>query len=296
MSKDEQTGALYLGQLARLVAATPAIRGLYLASHSGSDRFGEARLYLTALPSFPSGLLQWLEPAGETAYTALTAAGADIVMMDGLTITLIVGSRAPGVGWTPLFERENPSNIPDGSAGVSAEPEPDGAFVARVSRFWRYLFAAGAALGQGEPFSAHGDLEECRQVLLALYRTALAPADTGEGYGGIDRLPGAEALAGLTEWLVAPLDIRAQWRCATRLAATYESLMLPLVDRLGLDYPWALRNLAFRRLELVRPELGEEGATEAARQVRSAPAVEAPAGPPGPARFKVKLRRRAEGE
>lgn len=163
-----------------------------------------------------------------------------------------------------------------------------------AARFWTDLHLAVEAIGLAQPLTAHGRLERCRAALIDLYRLALSPGAPGAGYEGAEALPGAgKVLEGLLEWLVAPLDPKAQWRCAHRLATTFEKLMLPLAERLQLDYPWPSRNLAFKRLDETRPDRAT-AAAEAPAVPRFAELTNVPDAPsrvPGPARFKLKSRR-----
>jgi hypothetical protein len=62
----------------------------------------------------------------------------------------------------------------------------------------------------------------------------------------------------LADWLVAPLHAEAQWRNGYQLAQRFEPLMMPLMERLGLDYPMAMRTLAFDRLGKVKPGAASE--------------------------------------
>ncbi|MDF2629056.1 MAG: hypothetical protein K0R39_2887 [Symbiobacteriaceae bacterium] len=166
-----------------------------------------------------------------------------------------------------------------------------------ASQFWLDLHHATEAIGQGQPFTAHGRLEPCRAALVGIYRLALSPGAPGAGYEAAESLPGAaKVLDNLLEWLVVPLDPRAQWRCAHRLATNFEKLMLPLSERLHIDYPWAIRNLTFKQLDEIRPDRLTTAA-EAPTVPRFADLANVPDAPqktPGPARFKLKSRRLPE--
>jgi len=260
-------GAQYLQKLIRHALSTPGVTGVYVGgalAAGGQDPFADLDLYLT----IPDGLdlLPWLEALGETAYAGPTAVGARAVTPDGLTVNVLL-NQAPSPGAQTVMEREAPPAAP---TVPGLEP----------GAFWNGIYQAAAALGRQQPFAAHGRLEECRVALLALYRMALAPGSPGPGWEG---LPESGALDGLKDWLVVPLDLRAQWRCAHRLATTYESLVLPLTERLDLRYPWAMRKLAFERLDQIRPD---RPTAEVA-----IPKAEEPAPPrTGPAKFRVKRR------
>jgi hypothetical protein len=264
-------GSAYLQGLIRYVAATPAVTAAAVVTH---EPHAELDLYLTAPDGLPTPLPEWLAPLGETAFL-----GADeIITGDGLTIRVWVNHPAPA-GAQVLF------GAPAFGAVAAAMPD----LAAAAARFWRGLYHACGALGQEQPLTAHGRLEACRTQLLDLYRLALAPGRSGNGWAAMEALPGAaKVLEGLTEWLVAPLELRAQWRCAFRLAEAYEQLMLPLAERLHLAYPWAMRNLAFRRLDEIRPDKAA-GLTGDVPRLRDA--AEEPAPRPGKAKVKVRVRR-----
>jgi hypothetical protein len=158
---------------------------------------------------------------------------------------------------------------------------------AAVDGFWSALHRAAVAIGGQHPLEAHGELERCREALINLYRLALAPGNGQVGWEGADALPGAQALKSLHEWLVCPLQTRLQWHCACKLAAAYESMVLPLMERMGEPYPWAMRNRTFERLEQVRPDRG-------AQAIPALPiAKEEPPEPTGPVRIRIKRRRPA---
>jgi hypothetical protein len=169
-----------------------------------------------------------------------------------------------------------------------------------AAQFWTDLHQAVDAIGHEHPLTAHGRLERCRIALIDLYRLALSPGAPGGTYEGADSLPGGnKALDSLLDWLVAPLDLKAQWRCAHRLATTFEKLMLPLAERLGLAYPWTIRNLAFQRLDETRsdrtataaelpPVPGRKDLTAEPDQQAATPRTSEPA------RFKLKTRRQPQ--
>lgn len=294
----------YLEALIRHTAGAAEVRAAYAGGSLGlgqSDPFGELELYLVAPPAFEAGLLAWLSPLGETAYAEPVRGGCRIITLEGLPITLQVVSDhdlLPAGQVSPLFDRTGREAGEQGASVDGGEGQgPDlGDLAAEAARFWHDLFGTAAAIGRGQPLTAHGGLEACRLHLINLYRLALAPGSPGRGWKGSDQLPGGERLLeSLSEWLVCPLEVRAQWRCANRLATTYESLMLPLTERLKLPYPWAMRNLVFQRLDEIRPDRPkpEEG-TPAAQPTPPPPPPEPEQRPAGPARFKVKVRRPAK--
>lgn len=275
-------GAHYLQRLVRRCAETPCIAAAAVAGPAAGDRFAELDLYLTVTGVLPNSVPEWVAPLGETAF----AGDGEVITADGLTIRIHTGRTAPA-GAQLLFDRGAP---PAPAVDEGAPPFPD--LAADAALFWRDLFVAAAAIGREQPFTAHGRLERCRQALAGIYRLALQPGRPGAGWEGLEALPGAgTALDGLAQWLVQPLDLRAQWRCAGRLAEAYEKLVLPLAERLKLDYPWAMRNLTFRRLDEIRPDRTD---VPAVPRLRDTADEAAPPRREGPARFKVKVRREPE--
>jgi hypothetical protein len=193
------------------------------------------------------------------------------------------------MGWRPRQRGSSLSYTPKGALSLSETTLPNAA------QFWTDLHLATEAIGLAQPLTAHGRLERCRAALIDLYRLALSPGAPGAGFENAESLPGAaKVFDGLLEWLVTPLDPKAQWRCAQRLATTYEKLMLPLSERLHLDYPWPQRNLTFKRLDEIRPDRPPTAAgqtPDVPRFTDLANIPDAPAKAPGPARFKLKSRR-----
>jgi hypothetical protein len=275
-------GSQYLQQLIRRTAAEPAVMAAYAGgalATGGTDPFAELDLYLQLAGDVPPpAWAEWLGALGETAFTGPVAGGWRVITPDGLSIRLIVGGAVPA-GAQPVFDRTGAE-----PPAAAAAPLPD--LAAAAARFWHDLYQALAAIGREQLFTAHGHLERSRAGLLAIYRLALAPGRPGTGWEGLETLPGAAALDSLKEWLVAPLELRAQWRCAHKLATAYESLTLPLLERLGAPYPWAMRNLVFQRIDQVRPDRPRVEA----QLPPMAPDPEPPQAPAGPARFKIKRR------
>lgn len=266
----------FLQGLIRQLYSEPQVRAAYLGgdlARPAPESIDLIDLFLAAEPPFQSGLATWLAPLGEVAHSGPEPYGWRLVTLDGVEWRFHFSPPASTGGLQLLFDRWE-------EGGGVAAPARAIDLSQMAGRFWADLHRAAGALGKGQPFTAHGCLEECRRALLDLYRLALAPEDGGEGWEGIERLAGvAPALAQVREWLVAPLELRAQWRDAHRLAAAYESLMLPLCQRLGVSYPMAMRNLAFRRLDQVRPDRSKErpADTASARPAEAAPEPAAPA-------------------
>jgi hypothetical protein len=265
----------FLQGLVRRLYAEESISAAYLGSdlaQPSPEAIEQIDLYLAAAPGFREAMAAWLAPVGEVAYSGPDGEGWRVVTPDGVEWRFHFALPPPSAGLQPLFDRRAPAE-----AGAGPSPAIDLAQMA--GRFWADLYRAARALGKEQPFTAHGHLEECRRALLNLYRLALAPGEEGQGWEGLESLPGvAPALEQVREWLVAPLDLRVQWRAAHRLAAAYESLMLPLCQRLGVAYPMKMRNLAFGRLDQARPGRGPEGEAPRPAEPASEPSAPAPAG------------------
>ncbi|HLN65187.1 MAG TPA: hypothetical protein VK464_27010 [Symbiobacteriaceae bacterium] len=287
MTEPTTQGSQYLQRLIRQAAAEPAWTAAYAAgalAAGGADPFAELDLCLTA-PGGAPDLAAWLSALGETAFSGPVKGGWRVITPDGLSIRLLLNGPVPA-GAQVIFHRTGEEPGPGGGAAGGVIPDLE----ASAARFWHDLYQAGAAIGREQLFTAHGHLERCRAALLEIYRLALAPGQPGTGWDGLEALPGAGALDGLKEWLVSPLELRAQWRCMHKLASSYESLTLPLLERLGLTYPWAMRNLVFARIDEVHPDR-----PRVAVDLPKEPEPEPTRAPAGPARFKIK-RRGAEGE
>ena len=217
MTQDSSQDTRYLEQLLRLAAATPAVTAAYVGgplAAGEADPFAEVELWLVAPAAFGQGLGEWLAPLGETAFAGPSGDRFRVVTPGGLAVALAVVAGAEAVaapGARVLFERTGA-----GAASHAAAPPAD--IWQAAATFWSDLYRAAAALGREQPLAAHGELERCRAHLLDLYRLALAPGKPGSGWAGADLLPSARLLDGLREWLVCPLELRAQWQCAHRLA------------------------------------------------------------------------------
>lgn len=279
--------SVFIAGMIRLLQESPEVTAAYLRLLPESGAAPDLHLYVIAAPDWAARAGEWLDPLNEAALVDRRPEGWLLVSPEGEVVVITPVVTPPAAPHRPLFDRRRPgASAP--AMPQAAEPRP-----ADPSReaacFWGDLYLALRAIGQNWSLTAHGDLERCRLRLVNLYRLALSPAEPGDGWAGVEGLEGADALTGLVQWLVAPLDGRSQWRCAHRLAAAYESLTLPLVERLGLPYPWAMRNLAFKRLDETRPDRGPAppAGVETLRDLADRPDPVAPA---GPARFRIKRR------
>lgn len=228
----------------------PAVEGLWVG---GSALLAPEEPFLTlhliyAAPSLPA-------VAGEgIALLRSIDGGLQVVTEDGLDFTIRL--LAPGEEPSPAAFRQ--VKRPAGEAPVEPSSPALAEYLATMgAAFWGDLYRATAAIGQGELFTAHGHLERCRGALLALYR--LAGGDLGTGWFEAEARLGAQLQHELGEWLVVGLQVEEQWRNAYRLAQRFESLMLPLAERLKLEYPWKMRTLVFDRVGKAKPgALAEE--------------------------------------
>jgi hypothetical protein len=253
-------GPELLRQIMQRAQQDGAVRQLWVggtALVSPDEPFLELQIILGA-PRLPD----WLWALGDPLLRRMREGELQLVTKDGLDIAI----RCVGAGETPdpakfraVITKPETVAAPAGS-GESVPPGP--AVQTRLTElaaaFWGDLYRACAAIGRGLPFTAHGELERCRGHLLALYRLAAGAPAQGE-WAGFEPHLEAQPRLELAEWLVAPLQIQAQWRNGYRLAQRFESLLLPLVERLGLPFPWGMRNLAFERLQAVKPTVQTDG-------------------------------------
>jgi hypothetical protein len=223
----------------------PAVAGLWVG---GSALSAPDEPFLTLELIYAASALPLVEGEG-IALSRLVDGALQVVTADGLDFTIRL--LAPGEVPAPAFRQVK--RPPAGPSGEVGAPAPDlAAYLAALNgAFWGDLYRATAAIGQGEAFTAHGYLERCRGALLALYR--LAAGDLGAGWFRAEGALDAKLQQELAEWLVVGLNQEAQWRNAYRLAQRFESLMLPLAERVGLTYPWSMRTLAFDRIGKAKP-------------------------------------------
>lgn len=276
----------YVLSLLRRVARAPAVLAVYTRTPVWTVSESDVSLVLVAEAALAADLPTWLADVGETALLDPCPDGCRVITTDGtvVDVALIIAPQALPPGELQGIYRRDGADVP--AQATAAEVPPD--LTAGVGRFWGHLYVAATALGRGWPFTAHGELELCRSEMVALYRAALAPGSTGSAWAGVEAFDRVGALSGMTPWLVAPLQTREQWRSAHQLAAAYESLMLPLLERLNLPYPWAIRNLAFARLDAVRPD--------GRRPTAPPSAAPDPEPPPQRAQLKVRIRHREPKE
>lgn len=237
----------FLQDLMRLLYADERVAAAYLAQAAG-----RIDLYVGAPADLARELSARLGGSQEAAYSGPAAEGWRLITLDGVEwlLHLLGPAMVPPPGAEALFDRRTSPPEPAPAPGLDLP--------ALAGSFWCELYRAADALRQKHLLTAHGRLEECRRRLVDLYRLALGAQAPGKGWEGADEVPGlVRALGQLGDWLVVPLEPRALWRSAQRLATTFESLTLPLCERLSAAYPMAMRNLAFRRLDEARPEQPE---------------------------------------
>lgn len=242
--------AEFLQQLLRGLFTEPRVHAAYLSGdllEPSSQELDQMELHLAVERSFRRQIGEWLPKVGEVAYSGADNHGWTAVTPDGVEWRFHFYSPdepIPTEGTQRLFERR-----PTPRSLAAAEPrELDLAGLA--GRFWRDLYRAARALERDQVLTAHHWLQSCGGELIQLYRLALAPGTPGDGWEGADAIPGLPAaVEPVRDALVAPLEGRAQRWSAFRLATAYEGLMLPLCERLGVEYPMEMRNLAFQRLD-----------------------------------------------
>lgn len=223
----------------------PGVAGLWVG---GSALLAPEEPFLTLHLIYAAERLPAVEWEGIALCRAVDD-GLQVVTADGLDFTLRL--LAPGEEVPAAQFRQVKGVVGASGGGVPSNPDLGTELARMGAGFFGDLYRALAAIGQGEPLSAHHYLERCRGALLALYR--LAAGDAGSGWNGAEGPLGAGLVQELSSWLVAPLVLEEQWRNGYRLAQRFESLFLPLAERLGLDYPWQMRTLAFDRLGKAKP-------------------------------------------
>jgi Streptomycin adenylyltransferase len=139
---------------------------------------------------------------------------------------------------------------------VFPESEPDQAEQIETLRrlvawFWHDLSHFTTAIGRGQLWWAHGQLEALRGycVNLARLRQNFSDADVGaEGYFKVEQaLPGAQ-LSPLHA-TYCPLEQEAMLQAALVIVGFYQELALPLARTHGIPYPADLERVMFGRLE-----------------------------------------------
>lgn len=229
----------------------PAVDGLWVG---GSALLAPEEPFLTLHLVYGAPSLPAVAGEGIALYRPVDG-GIQVVTEDGLDFTIRLLGRGEELSAAAFRVVKRPSG---GAVGSPAAPGADAGaatltdhLAAMGAAFWGDLYRGLAAIGQGEAFTAHGYLERCRSALLALYR--LAGGDLGTGWFAAEARLGAQLQQELGEWLVVGLQAEPQWRNAYRLAQRFESLMLPLAERLKLEYPWKMRTLVFDRVGKAKP-------------------------------------------
>lgn len=261
----------FLQQLLGRLRQEPRALAVYVDSRLTAPGIGEVdevALHLAVEGSFAQEVGAWAAALPDLVYSGAEPHGWTLITADGVEWRLCLhgpGAEFGGGGTQPVFDRRTgrPAAAPTAesrqAAAVRSGP-PDLAAVAGA--FWRDLYRAGRAIRAERPLTAHHWLFACGGHLIDLYRLALEP-DSGErGWIDADTVPGLlSSVEPVREFLSAPLEGRAQRRAAHRLAEAFEGLVLPLFRRIGLDYPMALRTLAFASLEADRAAGGAKAAT-----------------------------------
>jgi len=271
----------FLQQLLGRLRQEPGVRAVYIdrrATAPGSGEVEEVALHLAVEGPFAQAVRTWAASLPDLAYRGAEPHGLTLITADGVEWRLVVhGARAAldGGCLQPVFDRRaQPAGGDEGESGAGAgerssgverpvsdagQAQPDLAVMAGA--FWRDLYRAGRAIRAERPLTAHHWLFACGGHLIDLYRLALDPGCEGRGWVDADEVPGLlRALEPVRESLAAPVECRAQRRAAHRLAEAFEGLVLPLCRRIGVEYPMALRTLAFLSLDAERGGPGPEAA------------------------------------
>jgi predicted nucleotidyltransferase len=122
--------------------------------------------------------------------------------------------------------------------------------------FWHDLSHCVTALGRGQVWWAHGQLEELRGICVNLARLRHDPADDEEDYWKLDQLVPAAALEPLRA-TCPPLELDAVRAAVWELVRYYQSAAPELARAHGLAYPRELERLLLARLRaLGDPDAG----------------------------------------
>lgn len=122
----------------------------------------------------------------------------------------------------------------------------------QLAWFWHDLSHCIAALGRGQLWWAHGQLEELRRCCMNLARLQHDPAAELSGHEKVDAAVPAEALAALAASCV-PLERGELLRAARLLVQRYQALARPLAAANGLAYPAGLERVMLARLDRLAP-------------------------------------------
>jgi predicted nucleotidyltransferase len=178
---------------------------------------------------------------------------AFFVLADGAEIELVVAKQSElhqlvNGPYRALMDR-------DGSlSGVTVVPdEVDEAKQTEQLRrliqwFWHDLAHFVAAVGRGQLWWGHGQLEVLRRICVNLARLHHDFSAAAEGYDKVDHAITAEALRPL-QATFCQLDRTDMLEAAAAIVAFYRDLATALAQQHGLDYPESLDRLVSGRLE-----------------------------------------------
>lgn len=122
----------------------------------------------------------------------------------------------------------------------------------QIAWFWHDLSHCIAALGRGQLWWAHGQLEELRRCCMNLARLQHDMSAELNGHEKVDAALPPEALAPLVATCV-PLERGPMLQAARLLVQRYQALAAPLAAANGLPYPAELERVMLERLDHLAP-------------------------------------------
>ena len=146
-----------------------------------------------------------------------------------------------------LLDRKNLLEVGAGRAEGPSETERVETVRRQVDWFWHDLTHFIAAMGRGQLWWAHGQLDELRRTCLNLARLREDPSAPAEGFEKVDTALGPDQLARF-EATLCPLEPRAMLEAALAIVDLYRDLAPELARSHGVPYPADLDRLMSARL------------------------------------------------
>jgi predicted nucleotidyltransferase len=130
----------------------------------------------------------------------------------------------------------------------------------QVYAFWHDLSHFLVAMGRGQLWWAHGQLEALRRCCMSLVRLQQDLSSTGaveDPYFKVEEaIPASDLALAPLQATICPMEPGAMLRSALAIIAFYQDVAHLLVARYGLSYPANLERIMLTRLERLRPAAG----------------------------------------
>jgi predicted nucleotidyltransferase len=130
----------------------------------------------------------------------------------------------------------------------------------QVHAFWHDVSHFLVAMGRGQLWWAHGQLEALRRCCMSLVRLQqdLSATDAVEDpYFKVEEaIPASNLALAPLQATICPMEPGAMLRSALAIIAFYHDVAHLLVERYGLSYPANLERIMLTRLERLRPAAG----------------------------------------